>query len=104
LDEDVTEHDNVHCSVTIKTSTVFQLVPYANFLKTLIMATKRKSLDLNMKSEIIYLCEIGSSSKSEIGKQYGLTCLTLFTIMKRKYGTRKTQANKHYSYFIFSMK
>jgi hypothetical protein len=62
------------------------LAPHTNFLKTLIMAKKWKSLHLNMKFEIICLCKIGSSSKSEIGKHYGLTCLTLFTIMKRKYG------------------
>jgi hypothetical protein len=34
--------------------------------------------------EIIHLCEIGSLSESEIERQYGLTSLALFMIMKNK--------------------
>jgi hypothetical protein len=32
--------------------------------------------------EIMHLCEVGSLSESKIERQYGLTSLTLFTILK----------------------
>jgi hypothetical protein len=54
----------------------------ANFLKTIIIANKWKGIEQNMK--IIYLNEVGSSSKSETVKCYGLTCLTFFTLLKNK--------------------
>jgi hypothetical protein len=55
-----------------------------NFLKTLIMATELKSLDLNLRLEIICLCEVGSSSKSKTGRWYGLISSTLFMSLKNK--------------------
>jgi hypothetical protein len=51
---------------------MFQLVPTATFCKTLNMAMKWKSLDLNTKLEIIHLCGVSSSSKSEVGMLDGL--------------------------------
>jgi hypothetical protein len=39
---------------------IFWLVLTAEFLKAPILATKLKSLDLNMKLEIIGLCEVSS--------------------------------------------
>jgi hypothetical protein len=56
----------------------------AKFLKTLIMAIKWKSYDLNRKLELICPCEVSSSSRSEIGRQYGLTSSTLFIILKKR--------------------
>jgi hypothetical protein len=41
------------------------------------MATKRKSSDLNMNVEIKRLHEVGSLSKSNVGRQDGLTSLIL---------------------------
>jgi hypothetical protein len=48
------------------------------------MAMKQECLDLNVKLEVICLCEFGSLSKSEIGRWCGLSSLTLFTILKDK--------------------
>jgi hypothetical protein len=51
------------------------------------MATKQKSLGLNMKLEIVCLCEVSSSSKSELERQDGLTSSASFMILKkRKHG------------------
>jgi hypothetical protein len=68
---------------------VFWLVSTAKFWKTLIIAKKKwRSLDVHIKIEIIHLCEVGSFSKSEMRRQYGLTSLTLFMILKNKQKTR----------------
>lgn len=48
------------------------------------MDKKRKSLELSTKLKIIQECENASVSRSEIGRRYGLTPSTLFTILKNK--------------------
>jgi hypothetical protein len=52
------------------------------------MAKNQNSLVLNMKFEIMCLCEVGSLPKSKLERQYTLlTSLTLFMMLKkRKYG------------------
>jgi hypothetical protein len=63
-------------------STVFWMVVTAKLWKTIIMAMKGKNLDFNMKLEIIHRCAVGCSSKSKVGRQYGLISLTLFMVLK----------------------
>lgn len=48
------------------------------------MESKRKALELAKKFEIVQLCERETVSKSEIGRRYGLSSSTLFTILKNK--------------------
>jgi hypothetical protein len=52
---------------------MFQSVQSEKFCKSLTIATKQKSLELNTKFKIIYLYEIGSMSYSKIGRQYRLS-------------------------------
>jgi hypothetical protein len=59
--QSTTIHVYVQGFVPQQTSTMFLVVPTAKFGRTLIMAIKRKSLDLNRRLEIIQLCEVGSS-------------------------------------------
>jgi hypothetical protein len=55
--------------------------------KTVIMTMKENNSDLNIKLEMIYLCENASSSKIGIERWYGLNFSALFmTLKKRKYG------------------
>jgi hypothetical protein len=55
--------------------------------KIVIMATKWKRLDLNMKLEIIHFCEVSSLSETKLGRWCEWNSSTLFTILKaRKYG------------------
>jgi hypothetical protein len=57
---------------------------YVKKFFTLFMAMKQKCLYLNTKLEVICPCEVCGPSKSGIGRWYGLTSLTLFTILKNK--------------------
>lgn len=41
---------------------------------------KWKCVEVNMKLEVKYLCEVSSLSKSEIGRQNGLTSSTFLTV------------------------
>jgi hypothetical protein len=56
-------HGHMFKVLSHQTSTVFRLAPTAAFWKPLIMASKWKSSDFNMKPEI--MCEVSSSSKSK---------------------------------------
>jgi hypothetical protein len=40
------------------------------------------ALKLNMKIEVMYVCEVGDSSSRKIGKQYRLSYSTMFAIFK----------------------
>jgi hypothetical protein len=63
-DNEVTENNyERRCSRLFpqQISTVLQLKPTAKFCKTLIMAMKQRGLELNLKLEIISLCQISSS-------------------------------------------
>jgi hypothetical protein len=42
------------------------------------MVMKQTYTDLNMKLEVICLCEVGGSSNSKTGRQYELTYSTLW--------------------------
>jgi hypothetical protein len=46
------------------------------------MAVKQKCLDFSTWIEEVCLCKVGGLLKSEIGKQYGSTFLTPFTVLK----------------------
>lgn len=37
---------------------------------------------MSTKLEVIYLCEVSDLLKSDIGRQYGMTFLTMFTVLK----------------------
>jgi hypothetical protein len=71
-------------------------------LETGTATMKWKTLDWNMKFEIVYLCEFSSSSNSEIGRQTGLTFSTVFTIPKNTVYTNPKQTTGSFSHDIKS--
>jgi hypothetical protein len=48
---------------------------------------KCKSLDLNTKLEIIWLCEVSGLSKDETGRRCGITSPTMLTVEEYRQNT-----------------
>jgi hypothetical protein len=79
MSHNITMYVYVHGFVPNQTFTAFWLAFTATFWKTQIMLLKCTSPDLNMKHDILYLCEVSRSPKRETGSQYELTTSIVLT-------------------------